>query len=115
MIRPQLTLIQDGEFIVCEDVAYVPSPPRAAPPAPMGKGPHPRAAVEPPTAGGGATLKATAVTLPINTMKSTAVRIGDDIVPVPFIRSQARKAVSHHIVIDGPIATRIAKFLGLAS
>jgi hypothetical protein len=99
MIRPQLTLIQDGEFIVCEEVAYTPPPARIA--------------TEPAAANHGASLTATAVTLPINTMKATSVRIGDEIIPLPFIRSQARKAVSHKIIIDGPISTRIAKSLGL--
>jgi hypothetical protein len=114
MSRPQLTLIQDGEFIVCEDVVYTaplaqtPPPPRAA------KGPHPRLTVDPAAVASAASLKATSATLPINTMKSLSVRIGDEIVPLPFIRSQERKAVSHKIIIDGPIATRIAQSLGVA-
>ena len=82
MSRHQLTLIQGGEFIVCDEIAY--------------------------TAPG--TLTATAA-LPINTMKSAAVRIDDEIVPLPFIRSQERRVVSEKIRIDGPIATRLAHWL----
>jgi hypothetical protein len=82
----QLTLIQGGEFIVCSDVVYSPAPP--------------------------STLTATAA-LPINTMKSAAVRLGDEIIPLPFIRSQERKVVSNKIRIDGPIVTRIAAAMAL--
>ncbi len=87
MVTEQLTLIQGGEFIVCDDIVYHPTP------AP-------------------ATLTATTA-LPINTMRGIAVRLGDEIVPLPFVRSQERKAVSAKIRIDGPIATRIAQSLGL--
>ena len=84
MSRNQLTLIQDGEFIVCDDVAYNPAPP--------------------------AVLTASAA-LPVNTMKSVAVRLDDELVPLPFIRTQGRKVVSEKIRIEGPLATRIAKWL----
>ncbi len=81
----QLTLIQGGEFIVCEDVVYQ-----------------------------AASLTATAF-IPINTMKAVSVRLADEIIPLPFIRSQERRVVSPRIRIDGPIATRIAAALGLAA
>jgi len=81
----QLTLIQGGEFIVCANVVFSPSP---------------------------AAITATA-SLPINTMKSSAVRLGNEIIPLPFLRSQERKVVSERIRIEGPIAARIAKELGL--
>jgi hypothetical protein len=77
----QLTLIHEGEFIVCDDIVFTPSP---------------------------ASITATA-SLPINTMKSTSVRIGNEIVPLPFIRSQERRVVSQKIRIEGPIAAKIAK------
>jgi hypothetical protein len=86
MTGDQLTLIQGGEFIVCEDLAYLPATP--------------------------ACLTATAA-LPINTMKAASVRLGDEIIPLPFIRSQERKVVSNKIRIDGSLATRIAKSLGV--
>jgi hypothetical protein len=85
MSSEQLTLIQGGEFIVCDEITYTPAT---------------------------ATLLATAA-LPINIMKSASVRLGDEIIHLPFIRSQERKVVSHKIRIDGPIATRIAKSLDL--
>jgi hypothetical protein len=85
MSSDQLTLIQGGEFIVCEDIAYTSASP---------------------------SLTATAA-LPINTMKTAAVRLDGEIIPLPFIRSQDRKAVSHKIRIDGAIASRIAQSLGL--
>ncbi|MGH8047450.1 MAG: hypothetical protein ACREKL_09410 [Chthoniobacterales bacterium] len=81
----QLTLIHEGEFIVCEDVVFTPP----------------------------ATITATA-SLPINTMKSTSVRLGNEIVPLPFIRSQERKVVSQKIRIEGPVAAKIAAALELA-
>jgi hypothetical protein len=84
MSNSQLTLIHEGEFIVCGDIVFTPP----------------------------ATITATA-TLPINTMKSTSVRIGNDIVPLPFIRSQERRVVSEKIRIEGPVATKIAKELAL--
>lgn len=86
MSRNQLTLIQGGEFIVCEEIVY--------------------------TSGAPAALTATA-SQPVNTMKSASVRLGDEIIPLPFIRSQERKVVSERIRVDGPIATRIAAWLDL--
>jgi hypothetical protein len=83
----QLTLIQGGEFIVCDEIAY------SARSTPV-------------------TLTATAA-LPINTMRAVSVRIDDEMVPLPFIRSQERRAISTRIRIDGPLATRIAAALGL--
>ena len=88
MSEEQLTLIQDGEFIVCEDVVF-------------------RAPAETP-----ACLTAT-TSLPINTMKAVSVRLGAEIVPLPGIRSQERRVVSEKIRIDGAIATRIASTIGL--
>ncbi len=85
MSRNQLTLIQGGEFIVCDDIVY--------------------------SAGKPGVLTATAAQ-PINTMKSAAVRIDDEIVPLPFIRSQERRVVSERIRIEGAIAERIAAWLG---
>jgi hypothetical protein len=85
LITRQLTLIQGGEFIVCEDIAYVGSPPSLS----------------------------ASTALPINTMRGVAVRLGDEIVPLPFIRSQDRRAVSDRIRIEGNIATRIARDIGL--
>jgi hypothetical protein len=76
----QLTLIHEGEFIVCDNIVFTRSP---------------------------ASITAIA-SLPINTMKSTSVRIGNEIVPLPFIRSQERKVVSRKIRIEGPIAAKIA-------
>jgi hypothetical protein len=87
MILEQLTLIQGGEFIVCEDVSY--------------------------TAKSQPALSATAA-LPINTMRGVAVRLDNEIVPLPFVRSQDRRAVSRQIRIEGPLATRIAAALGLS-
>jgi len=86
MTRNQLTLIQGGEFIVCDAIVYTSAP--------------------------FATLTATAA-LPINTMKSASVRLDGEIIPLPFIRSQERRVVSEKIRIDGPIATRIAAWLEL--
>jgi hypothetical protein len=86
MSGKQLTLIQGGEFIVCDEIAYKSAPVGA--------------------------ITATAA-LPINTMKSVAVRIDDEIVPLPFIRSQERKVVSEKIRIEGPIAAKIARWLEL--
>lgn len=86
MSRNQLTLIQGGEFIVCEEVAYA--------------------------AGHPGILTATAA-FPINTMKSAAVRLDDEIIPLPFIRSQERRVVSERIRIEGPVAARIAAWLEL--
>lgn len=83
----QLTLIQGGEFIVCTDVTYKPGTP--------------------------GTLTAT-TSLPVNTMKAVSVRIDNEIVPLPFIRSQDRRAVSERIRIDGPVAGRLAQSLGLS-
>lgn len=85
----QLTLIQGGEFIVCEDVAYVP-----------------------PAAGAPPSLHATSA-LPINTMHTVSVRLDNDILPLPFVRSRERRAVTRKIRVDGPDATRIAAWLGL--
>jgi hypothetical protein len=81
----QLTLVQSGEFIVCDNVSFE-----------------------------SGTITAT-TSLPVNTMKAVSVRIDNDIVPLPFIRSQDRRAVSARIRIDGPIAARIAKAMGLSS
>jgi hypothetical protein len=86
MISEQLTLIQEGEFIVCDSISY------AARPTPA--------------------LSATAA-LPINTMRALAVRLDNEIVPLPFVRSQDRRAVSRQIRIEGPLATRIATALAL--
>jgi hypothetical protein len=86
MISEQLTLIQEGEFIVCDSISY------AARPTPS--------------------LSATAA-LPINTMRALAVRLDNEIVPLPFVRSQDRRAVSRQIRIEGPLATRIAAALAL--
>ena len=83
-------MIQGGEFIVCEDVVF-------------------RAAAEAP-----ACLTAT-TSLPINTMKAVSVRLGDEIVPLPGIRSQERRGVSEKIRIDGAIASRIAAAIGLTT
>jgi hypothetical protein len=91
MTQEQLTLIQGGEFIVCDDIHYTP----AVPPAP-------------------ASLVATTA-LPINTMRAISVRIDDEITPLPFVRSLDRKAVTNRICIDGPVAARIAKSIGYAS
>lgn len=91
MTQEQLTLIQGGEFIVCDDINYTP----AVPPAP-------------------ASLVATTA-LPINTMRAISVRIDDEIVPLPFVRSLDRKAVTNRISIDGPLAARIAKAIGIGS
>lgn len=82
-MSPQLTLIQNGEFIVCDDVVC--------------------------KAG---SVTATAA-LPVNTMKSVAIRLDNEIVPLPFIRSQDRRAVSERIRIEGPVAARIARELGI--
>jgi hypothetical protein len=90
MSEEQLTLIQGGEFIVCEDVVF-------------------RAAAENP-----ALLTAT-TSLPINTMKPVAVRLEGEIIPLPMIRSQERRIVSNKIRIDGPLAGRIAASIGLKS
>lgn len=91
MTQEQLTLIQGGEFIVCDDINYTP----AVPPAP-------------------ASLVATTA-LPINTMRAISVRIDDEITPLPFVRSLDRKAVTTRICIDGPVAARIAKSIGITS
>jgi hypothetical protein len=88
MILEQLTLIQGGEFIVCEDISY-------------------SAKTQP-------SLSATAA-LPINTMRGVAVRLDNEIVPLPFVRSQDRRAVSRQIRIEGPLAARIAAALGLSA
>lgn len=85
----QLTLIQAGEFIVCEETTYFP---------PSGSAP--------------ASLHATAA-LPINTMQAIAVRLDNEIVPLPFLRSRERRVVTQRIRVDGPIATRIARSLDL--
>lgn len=79
----QLTLIQSGEFIVCENVSFE-----------------------------SGVITAT-TSLPVNTMKAVSVRLDNDIVPLPFIRSQDRRAVSQRIRIDGPVAARIARSLGI--
>jgi len=84
----QLTLIQGGEFIVCEQIAYTPGP--------------------------SAAITATA-SLPINTMKSASMRLDGEIIPLPFIRSQERRVVSEKIRIEGSIATRIAAWLEIGS
>jgi hypothetical protein len=91
MIQEQLTLIQGGEFIVCDEINYTP----AVPPAP-------------------ASLVASTA-LPINTMRAISVRIDDEIVPLPFVRSLDRKAVTTRICIDGPLAARIARSIGVSS
>jgi hypothetical protein len=85
MSSNQLTLIHEGEFIICEEVVFTPP----------------------------STITATA-SLPINTMKSTSVRLDNEIVPLPFIRSQERKVVSQKIRIEGPIATKLAAAFDLA-
>lgn len=100
VMSQQLTLIQDGEFVVCEEVRYLPSP-------------------EAESAAGGRGIGAASVSLharsrqPINTTKAICVRLGNDILPAPFLRSRERRAVSDKIRIDGPLATRIAAELGL--
>jgi hypothetical protein len=81
----QLTLVHEGEFVICSEIVYTPAM---------------------------ASLTAVA-SMPINTMKATSVRLGNDIIPLPFLRSQERKAVSEKIRIDGPIAARIARELQL--
>lgn len=104
----QLTLIQAGEFIPCEDVAYFPAK-ETAPPSPE---PPRRGAVKlepdilPPY------ITATTA-LPINTTRPVSVRLDNEIIPVPFIRAAERKAVSCRIRIDGPVAVRIARAMGL--
>lgn len=90
MPAEQLTLIQAGEFIVCDDVAFRPAD------------------------GAPASLTAT-TSLPVNTMKAVSVRIDGAIVPLPGIRSQERRVVSEKIRIDGPIAARIAAAIGLTA
>lgn len=85
MSNSQLTLIHGGEFVVCNDVTFTTPPPA---------------------------ITATA-SVPVNTMKSTSVRLGNDIFPLPFLRSQERKVVSEKIRIEGPIAERIARELEL--
>ena len=108
MTSDQMTLIQGGEFIVCEELSYTP----AIPATHVRFAKTARGPVNEQPVGDPACITATAA-LPINTMKAASVRIGDEIIPLPFIRSQERKAVSHKIRIDGPIATRIAKSLGI--
>ena len=109
MSSDQMTLIQGGEFIVCEEIAYTPATPGTR--IRLSKTPRGATLEEP--VDDPASLTATAA-LPINTMKAASVRIGDEIVPLPFMRSQERKVVSTKIRIDGPLATRIAKSLGIS-
>ncbi len=109
MPSDQMTLIQDGEFIVCEEIAS--TPPASGAKARLGT--TPRGSTTEESAGDPACLTATSA-LPINTMKAASVRIGSDIVPLPFIRSQERKVVSNKIRIDGPLAVRIANSLGIS-
>jgi hypothetical protein len=92
----QLTLIQNGEFIVCDDVAYTPS------------------RNEPTIRSGSDAVLTARAALPVNTMKAVFVRLESEIVPVPFLRSQERKVVSEKIRIEGALATRIAASLGLS-
>jgi hypothetical protein len=108
MPSEQMTLIQGGEFIVCENLTYTPSTPGTR----VRLVRTPRGSMKEEPVDDPASIKATAA-LPINTMKAASVRIGDEIIPLPFIRSQERKVVSSRIRIDGPLAARIAKSLGL--
>ncbi len=109
MSSDQMTLIQGGEFIVCEELAYTPATPGTR----VRLVRTPRGATLEEPVDDPACIMATAA-LPINTMKAASVRIGDEIIPLPFIRSQERKVVSKKIRIDGPLAARIAKSLGIA-
>ncbi len=87
----QLILVQGGEFIACEDIIYTPAPTEVA-----------------------SSLLATAL-LPINTMRPVAVRLDNELIPLPALRSQDRKVISRRVRVDGPLATRIARALNLVT
>jgi len=81
----QLTLIQGGEFIVCDNITFTPEPPA---------------------------LFATTAQ-PINTMKPVSLRLENEIIPLHTLVSQVRKVQTTKVRIDGEMALRTAKALGL--
>lgn len=96
----QLILVQGGEFIACEEVVYTPADAQDA------GANSPTSPIVLPT------LAATAL-LPVNTMRAIAVRLENELVPLPALRSQDRKVITRRIRLEGPVATRIARALGL--